>query len=156
MPNLYKSYDETDLLAALKDAARAYLFTARKYDMLDCSDYMIDKWSELVDGITPEDALYTAQYEDNAFDDEDDPSGFLRVLAAVIALEHDGKLTQPDLKKCLLSLKLLKDFQLVAAHEDDADVDVANIFARRILKTLDQPIPGPLRIFLGSWGLGPR
>lgn len=154
MPNIYKSYDEAYLVDALKTSARAYLFTARHYDMMDCSDYMIDKWDELTGNLPIEEAVYNETYEDNAFDDEDDPSHFLRVLTAVIARERDGQLTHPELKKSLLSIKLLSEFQLASA--DDNEVDIAAIFARRILKTLDQPIPGRLRVFLGSWGLAPR
>lgn len=154
MPNPYKAYDEADLVEALKLSARGYLFSARKYDMMDSCDYMLDKWDELVGDLSVEEALYNAAYEDHALDNEDDPSGFLRALTAVIARERDGQLSHPELKKCLLSIKLLSEFQLASA--DDDEVDVAGIFARRILKTLDQPIPGRLRVFLGSWGLAPH
>jgi len=142
-----KSLSESELLNELKNSARAYLFMARHYDQMDTIDYMIDKWIELAGYDEFED-------EDEYFDHEDDPSYFLRIFSELVRREKAGLIENPDLKKAISTVKLIAEFEMAAANENEDDV--AALVARRILKTLDQPVPGRLRIFLGSWGLAPR
>lgn len=142
-----RDLSENELLEQLKVSARSYLFMARHYYQMDTIDYMIEKWAELA-----EDEEFEEEYE--FFDYEDDPSCFLRIFSELVRREKSGLIENPDLKKAISTVRLIAEFEMAAADENEDDI--AAMVARRILKTLDQPVPGRLRIFLGSWGLAPR
>lgn len=144
---ILKNMSENELLDALKTSARAYLFDARKYYEIDAINYMIEKWADLS-------GIEDLAGEDEDFDDEDDPSLFLRVFSEFVRRAKAGLIENPDLKKAVSAVKLIAEFEMAAADENEEDI--AGMVARRLLKALDQPIPGRLRVFLGSWGLAPR
>lgn len=143
-----RDLSENELLEQLKVSARSYLFMARHYYQMDTIDYMIEKWAELAGDEEFEDEEY------EFFDYEDDPSCFLRIFSELVRREKSGLIENPDLKKAISTVRLIAEFEMAAADENEDDI--AAMVARRILKTLDQPVPGRLRIFLGSWGLAPR
>ncbi|MGZ9096670.1 MAG: hypothetical protein ACXW30_00030 [Micavibrio sp.] len=148
-----KSLTESDLLDALKISARAYLFSARYYDEIDTLDFMIEKWEDLTGYYN--DLGYDIPPDDDEFlDDEVDPSRFLRVFSELVRRSMAGQIENPDLHKAVSSVKLVAEFEVAAADEKMRDLTA--IMARRILKALDQPVPGKLRTFFGSWGLAPR
>lgn len=152
--NPFDHLSDEDLFLSLKESAREYLFQARKYDLMDSSDYMLDRRDGLIQGIKPENLGYNDFYVQNAFDDETDPSCFLRVFNAISSRALNGELLHPQLNGFILSVKLLNEFQLCTS--DGGEIDVANIFARKALTLFKQPVPGRWRIFFGSYGLAPH
>jgi hypothetical protein len=148
---LLKNLTEIELIDAVKTSARAYLFAARNYDEIDVIDFMLEKWADL-NGF--DDLRYGDYEDDEDLDDEVDPSRFLRVFSELIRRGKSGLIESPDLKKAVSSVKLIAEFEMAAA--DESGDDMGATIARRLLKTLDQPVPGRLRVFLGSLGLAPR
>lgn len=154
MTEFFQHHSDAALLAALKTSARAYLFMARHYDAFESTDYMLEKWAEILEVDHEGNFLFSDPYFENTFDDEIDPSRFIRVMTELTKRYRAGTLENPALARAVSSIQLMDEFNAVV--NQDHDNDVADLLARRILRTLDQPIPGKLRLFLGAWGLAPR